>query len=120
MTDSAQGDPFQGTIRQANEGQGKGAGCVDQEAGETKKKGEPYDSVMAMKPLDVQVGVSSELDPDRNVTFSFPTPLAKADTAGIHLYAKHDTLWYRAPMDLASAGNRRYELRGRVAPGYRI
>ncbi len=69
-----------------------------------KKKGEPYDSVMAVKPLEVQVGVSSQLDPDKNVRFTFPTPLAKADTAGIHLYAKHDTLWYRAPFEFDAAG----------------
>ena len=47
-----------------------------------KKKGEPYDSVMAPKPLDVKIGVASQLDPDKNISFSFPTPLAHADTAG--------------------------------------
>ena len=81
-----------------------------------KKKGQPYDTVMAVKPLDVQVSVSSQLDPDKNVLFSFPTPLAKADTAGIHLYAKHDTLWYRAPLEFLPVGNRRYELRGEWRP----
>ena len=81
-----------------------------------KKKGEPYDSVMEVKPLDVQLSVSSQLDPDRNIFFTFPTPLAKADTAAIHLYAKHDTLWYRAPMEFLPAGNRRYELRGEWRP----
>ena len=81
-----------------------------------KKKGEPYDSVMQVKPLDVQLSVSSQLDPDRNIFFTFPTPLAKADTAAIHLYAKHDTLWYRAPMEFLPAGNRRYELRGEWRP----
>ncbi len=81
-----------------------------------KKKGEPYDSVMAIKPLDVQVSVSSQLDPDKNIIFSFPTPLAKADTAGIHLYAKHDTLWYKAPLVFLPLGNRKYELRGEWRP----
>ena len=81
-----------------------------------KKKGEPYDSVMQVKPLDVQLSVSSQLDPDRNIIFTFPTPLAKADTAAIHLYAKHDTLWYRAPMEFLPAGNRIYELRGEWRP----
>ena len=81
-----------------------------------KKKGEPYDSVMAIKPLDVQVSVSSQLDPDKNIIFSFPTPLAKADTAGIHLYAKHDTLWYKAPLEFLPLGNRKYELRGEWRP----
>lgn len=81
-----------------------------------KKKGMPYDSVMAIKPLEVKVGVASELDPDKNVTFSFDTPLAKADTAGMHLYAKHDTLWYRAPFEFDSIGNREYVLRGEWRP----
>ena len=81
-----------------------------------KKKGQPYDTVMAVKPLDVQVGVSSTLDPDKNIIFNFNTPLAKADTAGIHLYAKHDTLWYRAPLEFKPLGNRRYVLRGEWRP----
>ena len=83
-----------------------------------KKKGEPYDSIMPAKPLQVQVGVSSQLDPDKNVRFTFPTPLAKADTAGIHLYAKHDTLWYRAPFEFRPIPNknREYELMGEWRP----
>ncbi len=81
-----------------------------------KKKGQPYDSIMAVKPLEVQISVSSQLDPDKNILFSFPTPLAKADTAGIHLYAKHDTLWYQAPLEFLPLGNRRYELRGEWRP----
>ena len=81
-----------------------------------KKKGMPYDSVMVIKPLEVKVGVASELDPDKNVTFSFDTPLAKADTAGIHLYAKHDTLWYRAPFEFDLTGNREYVLKGEWRP----
>ena len=81
-----------------------------------KKKGEPYDSVMEVKPLDVQLSVSSQFDPDQNVIFSLPTPLAKVDTAAIHLYAKHDTLWYRAPMEFLPLENRKYELRGEWRP----
>lgn len=81
-----------------------------------KKKGEPYDSVMAPKPLQVQVGVSSMLDPDKNIRFSFPTPLAKADTAGVHLYAKHDTLWYNAPLEFTPISDREYVLKGEWRP----
>ncbi len=81
-----------------------------------KKKGQPYDSIMPVKPLQVQVGVSSQLDPDKNIRFTFPTPLSKADTAGIHLYAKHDTLWYRAPLEFKQIRNREYELRGEWRP----
>ena len=81
-----------------------------------KKKGQPYDTVMAVKPLDVQISVSSQLDPDKNISFSFDTPLEKIDTAGIHLYAKHDTLWYRAPFEFNEIANRKYELRGEWRP----
>ena len=81
-----------------------------------KKKGMPYDLVMAVKPLEVKVGVSSQLDPDKNISFDFDTPLAKADTSFVHLYAKHDTLWYRAPFELDSIGCRQYRLRGEWRP----
>ena len=81
-----------------------------------KKKGMPYDSVMAVKPLEVKVGVSSQLDPDKNISFDFDTPLAKADTSFVHLYAKHDTLWYRAPFELDSIGCKQYVLRGEWRP----
>ena len=81
-----------------------------------KKKGEPYDSVMLPKPLDVQIASASQMDPDKNITFTFNTPLVKADTAGIHLYAKHDTLWYRAPFEFNQLEKRKYELRGEWRP----
>ena len=81
-----------------------------------KKKGEPYDSVMLPKPLDVQIASASQMDPDKNITFTFNTPLVKADMAGIHLYAKHDTLWYRAPFEFNQLEKRKYELRGEWRP----
>lgn len=83
-----------------------------------KKKGAPYDSIMPVKPLEFQVGVSSMLDPDKNIRFSFPSPLARVDTSAIHLYAKHDTLWYRAAFDFQPIENkqREYLLRGEWRP----
>lgn len=81
-----------------------------------KKKGEPYDSVRAPEPLSVKIDVPSQLDPDKNIPFTFSVPLAKADTAGIHLYAKHDTLWYKAPFEFTEQGNRKYLLRGEWRP----
>ena len=81
-----------------------------------KKKGEPYDSMMPPKALEVQVQSVSQLDPDKNIKFNFPTPLAKVDTAGIHLYAKHDTLWYRAPFEFRPIKNKEYELLGEWRP----
>ena len=63
-----------------------------------KKRGEPYDSIMPAPALMPRIGLETTLDPDRNITFSFDHPLAKVDTSLIHLYAKHDTLWYNAPL----------------------
>ena len=62
-----------------------------------KKKGEPYDSVMPRKTVQMKIGAESAFDPDRNIRFEFATPLARVDTSRIHLYAKHDSLWYTAP-----------------------
>lgn len=63
-----------------------------------RKRGEPYDSIMPPKELNFKLQLDSKLDPDRNIRFEFDTPLASADTSKIHLYAKHDTLWYEAPL----------------------
>ena len=65
-----------------------------------KKRGEPYDSIMPPKPLALTMDVPSQLDPDRNLSFRSDVPLARVDTALIHLYAKHDSLWYRARYEL--------------------
>ena len=74
--------------------------------------------------------MESKLDPDRNLHFEFDTPLASADTSKIHLYAKHDTLWYVAPLrfepvkqkmwgdSIATAKSKRqYILRAQWRPG---
>ena len=63
-----------------------------------RKRGEPYDSIMPPKELAYRLQLESKLDPDRNIRFEFDTPLAAIDTSKIHLYAKHDSLWYVAPM----------------------
>ena len=62
-----------------------------------KKRGEHYEMVMRPESLKPDYGHLGEMDPDKNVIIKMPTPLVKVDTAGIHLYSKHDTLWYRAP-----------------------
>jgi len=65
-----------------------------------KKRGEPYDSILPMQPLNLKVEASSALSPDENPTIESPTPLARIDTAMFHLYVKHDTLWYNAPFEI--------------------
>lgn len=96
-----------------------------------KKRGEPYDSIMPKENLDVQVTVGSTMTADKNVSFHFETPLAKIDTSKIHLYAKHDTLWYVSPYEFEQQRDttvkalnkaylehtRDYVLRGEWRPG---
>ena len=83
-----------------------------------KKKEEPYDSVMPVKHLEPVLKTSSSMSPDQNITIEMPTPLARCDTSGIHLYSKHDTLWYRARFEfLPIPGKlRHYRLRGEWRP----
>lgn len=83
-----------------------------------KKKGQPYDSIMKPKALDVQLSLASQMDPDQNIRFSFATPLAQVDTSAVHLYAKHDSLWYRAPFEFQpiTGKEREYMLIGEWRP----
>ncbi len=83
-----------------------------------KKKGEPYDSVMPIKHLELKI-TGSSLDPDRNVLVESPTPLLRIDTAAIHLYVKYDTLWYNARKvwEPVEGSLRQYRLRAEWQPG---
>lgn len=81
-----------------------------------RKRGEPYDSVMPGKLLTPSISDLSALDPDRNIRFSFDRPLATADTAKLHLYARQDSLWYVTPFRLRSNSRRSYTLRAQWQP----
>ena len=61
-----------------------------------KKRGEPYDSIMPPEFLALKVTPSGAVNPDQRVIIESPTPLARLDTAAIHLYTKVDSLWYDA------------------------
>lgn len=54
-----------------------------------------------------------------NVAIETPTPLARLDTAAIHLYSKIDTLWYRSRfrLDPVPGQLRRYTLMAEWRPG---
>lgn len=66
-----------------------------------RKRGEPYDSIMPPRLLTPQIQINSTLDPDRDVRLMFKCPLALVDSSKIHLYAKHDTLWYDTPLRIS-------------------
>lgn len=84
-----------------------------------KKRGKEYETEMPKKALEPKYNVASEPAPDQNVIITVPTPLASADTSRIHLYSKHDTLWYRSPFVLRPkpSQHRTYELLGEWRPG---
>ena len=84
-----------------------------------KKRGKEYETEMPKKALEPKYNVASEPAPDQNITITIPTPLASADTSRIHLYSKHDTLWYRSPFVLRPkpGQHRTYELLGEWRPG---
>ena len=64
-----------------------------------KKRGEPYDSIMPPKPLEVKYNVRQQMDPDYVTTFEMPSPLIHCDSSAIHLYTKIDSLWYNTPFE---------------------
>ena len=82
------------------------------------KRGEPVDSVMPVKPLEVKWNAPSEMAPDQNIYVDFTTPLSVVDTSKIHLFSKIDTLWYEAPYEFRERPNiaRSYELLGEWRP----
>ena len=64
-----------------------------------KKREEPYDSIYPIPALEPTYKVPQIMDPDRSIYIEVPSPLARMDTAAIHLYSKIDSLWYRAPFE---------------------
>lgn len=83
-----------------------------------EKRGDPFEKEMPVPPLSVGMNFASDIDPDKNPTLTFDTPLAVADTSKIHLYSKHDTLWYRSPFIVREKLNtpRTYEVIGEWRP----
>jgi uncharacterized protein (DUF2141 family) len=83
-----------------------------------EKRGDPFETEMPVPPLSVGMNFASDIDPDKNPTLTFDTPLAVADTSKIHLYSKHDTLWYRSPFIVREKLNtpRTYEVIGEWRP----
>ena len=68
--------------------------CKKQER--NKKRGRPYEEVMAPEPMNFSCSLSGTIDPLQNPRFDFSTPLERIDTTKIHLYAKVDTTWYKS------------------------
>ncbi len=84
-----------------------------------KKRGREYETVMPAEALEPKYNVKSQPDPDQNISIEMTTPLAKIDTSMIHLYAKHDTLWYKSKFIFRELKQkaRTYEILGEWRPG---
>lgn len=84
-----------------------------------KKRGDPVEDRMPVTPLVFKMQDVNTMEPDRNLHITFDTPLAKIDTAKIHLYCKIDTLWYRSRFQFRKVEDapREYEVRGEWKPG---
>ncbi len=72
---------------------------------ERKKDGEPYDSIYPILPLTPRYVIPTSMTPTSRIRIEMPTPLAKLDTAAVHLYSQIDSLWYRAPFVFQRCGS---------------
>ena len=66
----------------------------EKELEKKKKRGEPYDSIMPPEYLNLKINPTGSIAPDQKIFIESATPLARLDTAAIHLYTKIDSLWY--------------------------
>ena len=75
-----------------------------------KKRKEPYDSVMAVKPLTVKMSANGRVAPNQRFYMEMPQPLNRCDTSAIHLNMVVDSLLKPVPCELRQLSVRRYEL----------
>ena len=76
-----------------------------------KKRNMPYDSIMPPTPLKPKFSASAMIDPNQHLYIEMPQPLARCDTAAIHLYCMVDSVWYNADRQLVQQSTRIYELK---------
>lgn len=91
----------------------------EKEQRKRQERGEAYETIIPDLLLEPDYDIAPQLDPDKNLSFIMPTPLAVADTSKIHLYQRIDTLWYRAKYLFGEklGAPRHYELVSEWEPG---
>ena len=67
-----------------------------------RKKGKEAQDEMPPVPLDIKVGIKSDMMPDNSITIEAATPILAIDTTKIHLSVKRDTLFDNKPFILRS------------------
>lgn len=60
-----------------------------------EKAGRKVEYVRPGEALEPKYTLPSELDPDGFITIKFPAPVEAIDTSRVHIYARHDSLWYK-------------------------
>lgn len=82
----------------------------EKERKKRRKKGEPEKPDTEFLPIDIYAPGS--MDIYDYITLTFQEPLARIDTAGLHLRQKVDTLWKDIPFDLAidTADHKKYNI----------
>lgn len=83
-----------------------------------KKNDEEEDERPDATVLKPKIEIPTKMTPVSNVKLTFDTPLAKLDTAAIHLYSMIDSLWYISPVQVTSEGlpPRTYMIQGEWRP----
>lgn len=93
------------------------------ESEEERRMVPEVDTVMPLPRLTPKYDVKQSMDPDGSIRFSFPYPLARMDTAAIHLYVEQDSMWFRAPYVIHTTDTlptqRNWELYSEWIPGAR-
>ena len=87
-----------------------------------KKREEPYDSIMPVKPLQVKVSPNGQIDPMQTVSIEMPEPLLRCDTTAIYLKVMVDSVWHDMPHELMQTSTRIYTLNADWQPNteYRL
>ena len=86
-----------------------------------KKKGEPYDSLMAVKPLEIAITPSSEMDPDQNVTMTSQVPIKDIDIEKmVHLYSQPPDHQYSLEIDSTAFQSIYGDLSGKIKAGLKV
>ena len=82
-----------------------------------KKHDEPYDSIPPRKPLQPRFSAGGHIDPLQSIWIEMPVPLARCDSAAVHLYSQIDSVWYNAPFVFRQVSTRTYQLQAEWREG---
>ena len=75
-----------------------------------KKRGDRYDSIYPVKPLELKINPSGQLTPLEKIRIECPMPLARCDTSMIHLNYMRDSVWYQSAYEFRQLSPRAYVL----------